>query len=365
MSARPAAIVGIFPNADALVRAVATMRPNHTGHLEAYTPYPVHGLDRALGLKRSWLGGAVLAMGMIGAAAGIAFEWWTSAVDYPIPTGGKPLFSWQAFVPIMFELTVLFATFTAGLGMLFVANKLLSFGHPMLGSRAISMTTRDKFALAIEDALDADAACTALLDAGAESVEVLKEPDPSVALSAGGIAKVATAILFACAVAGGGMYAAIKLFPVLPPMVHMHDQPRLPAFRGMRQPAPGTVARGHLPPAFETPEQAGSTLNNPLPRSRAVLETGRAIYANHCAVCHGMTGDGVPMLSAAYGAKPATFHSTTIRAYPDGRIYGVLVLGKNAMPSYAADIDEDDRWSVVSYVRALQRAENATDQDVQ
>jgi mono/diheme cytochrome c family protein len=161
------------------------------------------------------------------------------------------------------------------------------------------------------------------------------------------------------------MYAAIKLYPVLPPMVHMHDQPRLSAFRDMRQPVPGTVARGHLPPAFATPEQAGAILTNPLARSRAVLEKGRGIYANHCAVCHGMTGDGVAMLSAAYGAKPGNFHTAAIRAYLDGQIYGVVVLGKNAMPSYAADLDEDERWAAVSYVRALQRAENATDEDVQ
>jgi mono/diheme cytochrome c family protein len=303
-------------------------------------------------------------MGMIGATTGIAFEWWTSAVAYPIPTGGKPLFSWQAFVPIMFELTVLFATFTAGLGMLFLANKLLSFGHPMLGSRAISATTRDKFALAIEDALDADAARALLLDGGAESVEVLDPPAAAAPVSLGAAARIAGAVVLACVVAGAGMFAAIKLYPALPPMVHMHDQPRLSAFRDMRQPVPGTVARGHMPPAFDTPEQAGAMLTNPLARSRAVLEKGRGVYANHCAVCHGMTGDGVAMLSAAYGAKPGNLHTAAVRAFPDGQICGVIALGKNAMPSYAADLDEDERWAAVSYVRALQRAENATDEDV-
>jgi mono/diheme cytochrome c family protein len=367
MTVGPAAVVGIFPNAEALVRAVAKIRPDCLGRLEAYTPYPVHGLDRALGLKRSWLGGAVLAMGTLGATAAIAFEWWTSAVDYPIPTGGKPIFSWQAFVPIMFELTVLLATFTAGLGMLFLANKLMSFGHPMLASQAIKMTTRDKFALAIEaasQALDAKAQSKILLDAGAESVEVLRAPDLAPGLSLGAIARIAGAVMLACAAAGGGMYAAVKLYPVLPPMVHMHDQPRRAAFRDMQQPVAGTVARGHLPPAFDTPERAGTMLTSPLARSRATLEKGRIVYANHCAVCHGMTGDGVAMLSAAYGAKPGNFHTAAVRAYPDGQIYGVIVLGKNAMPNYAADLDEDERWAAVGYVRALERAENATDEDV-
>jgi mono/diheme cytochrome c family protein len=360
-----AAVVGIFPNAGALVAAAKKIRANRSWRLEAYTPYPVEGLDRALGLRRSWLGAAVLVMGILGAASAMLFEWWTSAVDYPIPVGGKALFAWQAFVPIMFELTVLAATFTAGFGMLLIANRLPLFGHPMLGSQAIRATTRDRFALAIEDAPDDRAASEALLDAGAESVEVLPEPENAAPLSLRSLVGIAGAVLAACVVAGAGMYATIKLFPVLPPMVHMLDQPRLSAFRGMREPVAGTVPRGHLPPAFTTPEEAGMLLTSPLARSAASLNRGRAVYNDHCAVCHGMTGDGVTMLSAAYGAKPANLSTAAIRAYPDGQIYGVIVLGKNAMPSYAADLDEDDRWAVVGYVRALQRSQNATDEDVQ
>jgi mono/diheme cytochrome c family protein len=155
-------------------------------------------------------------------------------------------------------------------------------------------------------------------------------------------------------------------------MVHMLDQPRLGAFqanaffadgRGMRAPVPGTVARGHLPRGFGTPEQAGMLLPNPLPRSPEVLGRGRELYHNLCAVCHGPVGDGTPRLSSAYGAKPANLGGAAA-GYPDGQIYGVIVLGKNAMPGYATELDEDDRWAVVHYMRALVRSQNARDEDV-
>jgi mono/diheme cytochrome c family protein len=133
----------------------------------------------------------------------------------------------------------------------------------------------------------------------------------------------------------------------------------------MRLPVAGTVARGHLPYPFQDAEEAAS-LRNPLPRTQAVLQRGRKVYENHCAVCHGVLGDGAGTLTAAYGAKPANLQSETFREqYPDGKIYHSIVAGKNSMPSYAADIPEDDRWAVVHYVRVLQRAQNAEDSDVE
>jgi mono/diheme cytochrome c family protein len=370
----PVGVLGIFSSATELLNAVSEIRPKYAGRLEAYSPYPVHGLARALGLKRSPVALATLVMGLVGAASAMVFEWWTSAVDYPVPTGGKPLFSWQAFVPVMFEVTVLFASFTAGLVMLFAVNQLPLFGHPVLGSRAISAITRDKFALSLEGEsgkLVVEAAEKLLREAGAESTELLFEPE-SEPVGLPYVLHAAAGIVLACAVSWLGTYYTIKFYPVLPPMVHMLVQPRLDAFmpsshwpdgHGMRLPVPGTVARGHLPRSFATPEEAGALLPNPLPRSREVLARGRRLYDNHCVVCHGPVGDGKALLADAYGAKPANLGGPAV-GYPDGQIYGVIVLGKNAMPSYAADLEEDDRWAVVHYVRALQRAENARDEDL-
>jgi len=375
MTSAPFAVLGLYSKAEKIIEAASKIRQRKLGHLEAYTPYPVHGLDHALGIGPSKLGKLVMVMGLLGTGLALLFEGWTSAIDYPVITGGKPLFSWQAFVPVMFEVTVLFATFTAGLAMLFVFNKLPFFGHPVLHSKAIKDITRDKLALSIEQsgaALDIEAARKALMESGAESVEVVEVPAwPRLTLVS--LLRSMGVIVAACVVAGLGIYGAQKMLPIVLPMVHMHDQPKLNAFRsstffadgrGMQPAVAGTIARGHLPPAFSKPEEAGQILANPVALTKQVGERGRKVFNDHCAVCHGTVGDGVALLSRAYGAKPGNFMTAEMQKQPDGYIYGVLMLGKNAMPSYAADLDESDRWAVVHYIRILQRSQNAKDEDL-
>jgi hypothetical protein len=266
-------VLGLFDSAEALMQAIPKLRERRLGHLEAYTPYPVHGLDRALGQRRSPVGGMVFVMGLLGVATGLLFQWWVSAVDYPIVTGGKSPSSWQAFVPIMFEIMVLFAAFTAGLGMLLLLSRLPFFGHPVLRSRAIQGITRDRFALAVEPGreagesarFDPEAARAALLAVGARDLETLPALERGPFLTAGSIQKSLAGIAVACLVAGAATYGAIKLTPVLSPVSHMLVQPRLdPQMesrffkdgRGMRPPVPGTVARGFLPPGFHTQDEA-------------------------------------------------------------------------------------------------------------
>jgi mono/diheme cytochrome c family protein len=274
--------------------------------------------------------------------------------------------------------TVLFATFTSGLGMLFLLNKLPFFGHPILASQSIAKITRDKFALALEfeakngQTFDSEAAESALKTAGATTVESLTGPAREPAFTSTFVLRALGGIAISCLVAGFLMYWVIKLFPVLPPMSHMLDQPRLDPQRGshffkdghgMRQPVAGTIARGYLPLAVGSQDDA-ATLTNPLPRTEKVLALGKQKFTERCAVCHGPLATGVGSLTAAYGAKPANLQSQQIRDYPDGKIYWVIVNGKNAMPSHAADLSVDQRWAIVHYIRALQRAQNAKDEDV-
>lgn len=376
MADRPFAVLGLFSSAQAILDAVPKVKARGLRRLEAYTPYPVHHLDEVLGFERSPLGKIVLVMGLLGTTVAVVLQGWTSVVDYPMFTGGKPLFSWQAFVPILFEITVLFATFTSGLAMLFVLNRLPFFGHPVLASKAIASITRDRFALSVEaagDPLDVDAARSALIAAGAETVEIVNAPPDEPALSLRAWVRTAAAIALACAVAGVATWGAIKLIPVVPPMVHMQNQPRLnpqkPSRiwkdgRGMRMPVPGTVARGHLPYLFANAEEAGAALTNPLPRTPEVLARGRKAFLVHCAVCHGPLGNGTPSLSSEYGAEPANLHASTLREAPDGALYHVIRSGKGLMSSYAADLSEDERWATVHYVRALQRSQSARDEDL-
>ncbi len=375
MSETSFSVLGIFDTPNSLMAAIPKLRATKLGTVEAYTPYPIHGIDDALGLRKSPLGGMVLVMGILGALTAFGFEYWISAVDYPIITGGKAAGSWEAFIPIMFEVTVLFATFTAGLGMLLLLNKLPFFGHPVLSAKAITSITRDRYVLALEaesEAFDSQAAVAALQAAGATDIEVLPAPDRSPFLTSDYILRTLGGIFVACLVAGLGIFTLTKWFPLLRPMVNMQDQPRLNAQKpssffkdghGMQRPVAGTVARGHLPTATGKQEEAAS-LVNPLPRTKEVFEVGRKAYHNRCEVCHGALGNGVGSLTAAYGGKPANLQAQQFRDYPDGKIYWAIVNGKNAMPSHAADLTDAQRWSVVHYVRALQRAQNAKDEDL-
>jgi cytochrome c553 len=368
-------VLGLFDSAQQLMDAIPVVKPKVKARLDAYTPYPIHGMEEALGLRKSPVGGMVFVMGLIGAIATMAFELWTEGMDYPMVTAGKPAFSWQAFVPIMFEVTVLFACFTSGLGMLFLLNRLPFFRHPMLHSKSMPLITRDKFALAVEadgQALDVDAITALLRAAGARTIEVLEQPAPLGLISPNFLFRVVAGIAVSCFVAGYLTYWGVKLFQVAIPMVHMLDQPRLDPQRednffkdgfGMRMPVAGTVARGRIPFTIRKQDDA-SILMNPLPRTDDVLKKGRQEFTIYCSVCHGILGNGVPSLTAAYGAKPANLVSQQFRDYPDGKIYYTIVMGKNAMPSYAADLSEDERWSVVHYVRVLQRAMNAKDTDI-
>ena len=369
------AVLGMFDSPDALMQAIPKVKASKLGTVEAYTPYAIHGIDEALGLRRSPLGGMVLVMGILGAITAFGFEYWISAVDYPIITGGKGAGSWEAFIPIMFEVTVLFATFTAGLGMLLLLNKLPLFGHPVLSSKSITGITRDRYALALEaedESFDSVAATQVLRSAGAVEIEVLPAPDRSPFLTSDFILRTLGGIFAACVVSGLAMFFATKWFPLLPPMRYMENQPRLNAQKpstffkdghGMQLPVPGTVARGYLPTATGTQDQAAS-LVNPLPRTKEIFALGHKVFTNRCEVCHGAIGNGMGSLTAAYGGKPANLQAQQFRDYPDGKIYWAIVNGKNAMPSHAPYLTNQERWAVVHYVRALQRAQNAKDEDL-
>ncbi len=116
---------------------------------DAYSPFPVHGLDRAMGIRRTRLPRFVFGGGLTGAAAGFALQWFTNAVDYPFLISGKPLVGIPAMVPVSFELTVLFAAFGAFLGML-AANGLPRFWHPAMKSDRFRRVTADRFFVGIE-----------------------------------------------------------------------------------------------------------------------------------------------------------------------------------------------------------------------
>ena len=100
---------GVFVRDDDLLRATTAVREAGYRIVDAYTPFAVHGLDRAMGLRPSRLTWVCFLCGLVGLVFMTWFQYWSSAVDWPINVGGKPWNSWPAFVPVAFEGTILFA----------------------------------------------------------------------------------------------------------------------------------------------------------------------------------------------------------------------------------------------------------------
>jgi hypothetical protein len=174
---KPHAIVADFSTPEALLAAIKGVREMGYSKLDACTPFPIHGIDDALGEKPSRLGFLVIFGGIFGFCAAILLQWWTGAVDYPLVIGGKPLFAFEFSIPIVFELTVLFAAFTAVFGML-ALNGLPKFYHPMFNYSRMAGATNDRFLLVIDSSdpqFESERTAGLLSALGSEHTEVVEE----------------------------------------------------------------------------------------------------------------------------------------------------------------------------------------------
>jgi len=152
MTQRPVHLYGViaeFDNPGDLIAAARRAREAGYRKLDAYTPYPIHELTEALALPRTRLPIIVFAGGALGFAAALGMQWFAAAVHYPLNIGGRPLASWPSFVPITFELTVLFAAFAAVLGMLGLNGLPMPY-HPIFNAPRFVLASRDRFFLCIE-----------------------------------------------------------------------------------------------------------------------------------------------------------------------------------------------------------------------
>ncbi len=137
-------MAAIFLDEHQVVEAAQKVREMGFQKFEAISPYPIHGMEEACGIKRSWIPYVTFIAGVTGMLLGTWFTWWTSAVNWPVNVGGKPFFSLPAFIPIIFELTILFAALCS------VASLFVACGIPKVNPPVIDPDlTCHKFAIFI------------------------------------------------------------------------------------------------------------------------------------------------------------------------------------------------------------------------
>ena len=138
-----------FENPEELIAAARQAREAGYRKIEGYTPFPVEGLAEAIGIRGTRLQYIVLIGGIVGAVVGFGMQYYLSAIEYPLNIGGRPYNSWPAFIPVTFEMTVLFAAFAAVFGLLGL-NGLPQPYHPVFNVPRFELASKDRFFLCIE-----------------------------------------------------------------------------------------------------------------------------------------------------------------------------------------------------------------------
>ncbi|QDV70370.1 Surface protein precursor [Rosistilla carotiformis] len=409
-------VVAEYDTPEALIAAANRVREAGYTKTDAFSPFPVHGIDEAIGIKPTILPWIVLAAGTTGCLTGLTMETWMNAIDYPYIISGKPFLSLPAFIPVAFELTILFSAFAAFFGQ-WALNGLPKFSNAMFTSPRFDAATDDKFFLYIDsrDARFNDAGARALLaDTSPANLEdVYEDESPT---------NVPRFIYLAVLV-----LAVLSVFPLLiiaDMRVTKSSKPRFHIFwdmdfmpskgpqektilfadgRTMRPNVPGTVMRGSGD--LDVDDQTGIQLEamaegnrgdatqlvafaqagdaaageaadttpwveeNPLTIDRATLDKGRERFDIYCAVCHGRDGFGNGLVNqrakkilATTWTQPSSLHEERLAAgkMADGKIFNTITNGIRKMPGYAGQITVEDRWAIVAYLRVLQASRDVS-----
>ncbi len=400
-----AGLLAEFDGVKVLKRAAARVRDEGFTRWDVHSPFPVHGIERAMGMRPTVLPWLVLGAGIAGGAVALLMQWWMNAVSYPLIISGKPLFSLPANIPVTFEVIVLFSALAAFFGAL-VLNRLPQFTHPVIGSKRFHRATSDGFFISI-DAADPnfdDAATRELLESlGPAGVETCYE-----AAGGGKFPKALVwSVIFAVVLAPLPplLIARMRQIKSESPPIHIIQdmdlqskyppQAASPLFddgRAMRPPVAGTIAVGglrddeHFYAGYRNRQQEGDQPKEPeyfttFPVQVTerpdelddLIERGRQRYDIFCAPCHGLIGDsrGTVALRAARGnhpnwATPTSLHSGDVRKISPGKLFATITdpgqipsRTVRKMPAYGPQIPAMDRWAIVLYVRALQRSQHA------
>jgi mono/diheme cytochrome c family protein len=384
-----------YGSPQALVAASRAVRDAGFTKWDTYTPFPVHGIDRAMGIKMTILPWIVLGAGLTGLATAISLQWWTNAVDYPWIVSGKPFWSIPANVPIMFELTVLFAGITALVAML-VLNNLPLPSHPLDIVKRFARSTNDRFFLLIEaaDPKFDDKATRSLIDGThPHAVEAIPEDRttsnklPPILVYGVIIMTVAAAVPFALAAKARNAKSENPRIHVVgdmdwqPKYKAQRENPIFDDGRSTRPAVAETVAVGEL---RDDDHFYRGKINGAFSRTfppevsfdDATMARGRERFGVFCSPCHGFGGKGDGMVARRVEAlkdrqdfqgawvAPTDLTQESVRIQPVGQLFDSISNGIRTMPSYGAQIVPQDRWAIILYLRALERSQTASPADV-
>ncbi|MEI7457946.1 MAG: quinol:electron acceptor oxidoreductase subunit ActD [Pirellula sp.] len=248
-----------YADEEDLLVAARKVRDSGYTQTDAFTPFPVHGIDEALGIKPTILPFIVLCAGMTGLITALLMQWWTNGVDYKYLISAKPFGITPASIPVAFELTILFSAFTSFFGMIFL-NQLPRFSNPLFTNPRFDRVTDDKFFLYVNAAdkyYNRDSVKELLADTHPDSLdEVLDDSTPSTLprpIVLGALLLVLTGLIPAMIVLN--MRASFSTLPRWHVFFDMDFQPKKKAQqtttifadgRSMRPQVKGTVGRGQL-----------------------------------------------------------------------------------------------------------------------
>jgi mono/diheme cytochrome c family protein len=390
-------LVAEYDSAGALVHAAEQVRDAGYEQWDSHSPFPVHGIDPAMGIRPTILPVLVFAGGMTGTALAILMQWWMNAWDWQWVASGKPYFSLPQQIPIAFEVTVLLAGFTTFLGM-WALNKLPQVWHPLFKKDRFLKATTDGFFISVEgtdpkfdrgetERLLREAGATAVEDVHYEtSPEARAVPRPILGFIL--LTSVLALVPFAFIAKWRTEHNDQPHYHIVPDMDFQQargpqsETDVFPDQRASRTGIIGTVARGELKEDEHfyrglTDGLWATSFPPQLEISERTMRRGEERFTIFCTPCHGQTGTGNGMVQAramAVGAAATGWVQPTnlvdVAAVqnptrqPHGQLFNTISNGIRTMPAYKAQIPEDDRWAIVLYLRALQRSRNASIEDV-
>lgn len=377
-----------------LIAAAENVRDAGYTKWDCHSPFPVHGLDPAMGIRPTILPLLVFGGGLAGLGGSILLVWWMNAHDWPWIVSGTPEFSLPANIPVLFESTILIAGITAFMAV-WALNKLPKLWNPLFQSDRFLKATDNGFFISVEaDDPQFERGKTEglLRDAGATHVEAIHlDPDPGkwqiprpimafIAITA--ILGLVPFSFITKARVSHGDEPRIHVFPDMDFQPHAKSQQRSPLFdddKASRPPVDGTVARGQLREDdhyYRGLDDAAwaTTFPEQLDIDRDTMERGQVQYDVYCAPCHGYDGRGggavqeraEELMRAGQvegWVQPTDLHTANIIEQPHGQLYNTISHGIRTMPGYRSQIDVEDRWAIVLYTRALQRSQRTLAED--